>query len=146
MGTFVIGDSVTMTDLLPDGEKSTAPGVSLRAGWSYDNVLRASEVNALANAALDLRTAVRLVTRYQGSATWDPGNLADGAGETSASVAVTGAALGDFAIASAPYDLQGITCTAYVDATDSVRIRLQNETGGPINLASGTWRVRVFKP
>ncbi len=85
------------------------------------------------------------VADFSGSATWDPGNLVDGAGETSASITVTGAALGDFAIASAPYDLQGITCNAYVDAANSVKIRLQNETGGAIDLASGTWRVRVIK-
>lgn len=80
----------------------------------------------------------------EGSATWDPGDLADGAGETSSSITVTGAALSDYVVASAPYDLQGITANAYVDATNSVKIRLQNETGGNVNLASGTWRVMVF--
>ncbi len=80
-----------------------------------------------------------------GSATWDPAELADGAGETSASITVTGAAVGDFALVSAPYDLQGILATAYVDATNSVKVRLQNETTGTINLGSGTWRVRVMK-
>ena len=47
---------------------------------------------------------------------------------------------------AAPYDLQGITVTAYVSAIDVVKIRIQNETGGVIDLASGTWRVRVVKP
>ncbi len=79
-----------------------------------------------------------------GSGTWNPGSLADGVGETSASITATGAALGDFVLVSAPYDLQGITCNGYVDATSSVKIRLQNETGGVIDLASGTWRVRVL--
>jgi hypothetical protein len=81
----------------------------------------------------------------QGSATWNPGDLVDGSGETSASITVTGAALGDFAICSAPYDLQGLTCNAYVDATNSVKIRLQNETGGNVNLAEGVWKVKVIK-
>ncbi|MBI1274221.1 MAG: DUF2793 domain-containing protein [Alphaproteobacteria bacterium] len=81
----------------------------------------------------------------EGAATWDPANLADGAGETSAAITVTGAAFGDFAFAAAPYDLQGITCTAYVSAADTVRIRIQNETGGAIDLASGAWKVRVIK-
>lgn len=80
-----------------------------------------------------------------GSDTWNPGSLADGAGETSAAFTVTGAALGDTVLAGAPYDLQGITCTAYVSAANTVKIRLQNETGGTIDLASGTWKVRVFK-
>jgi len=41
-------------------------------------------------------------------------------------------------LVSAPYDLQGITCNGYVDADGSVKVRIQNETGGVINLASGT--------
>ena len=81
----------------------------------------------------------------QGSATWDPGSLDDGVGETSAAITATGAALGDFVMVSAPYDLQGITCNGYVSATNAVKIRLQNETGGTIDLASGTWKVKVIK-
>jgi hypothetical protein len=81
----------------------------------------------------------------KGSATWNPADLVDGTGETSASITVTGATLGDYVICSAPYDLEGVTCNAYVDATDSVKIRLQNETGGNVNLASGTWKVKVIK-
>lgn len=88
---------------------------------------------------------IATMSSLSGSATWDPGSLNDGVGETSASITVTGAALGDFAIASAPYDLQGVTCNAYVDATNSVKIRLQNETGGVVDLASGTWKVKVIK-
>ena len=76
---------------------------------------------------------------------WNPGNLVDGAGETSSGITVTGAAFGDFLLAAAPYDLQGITCTAYVSAANTVKIRLQNETGGAIDLASGTWKVRVLR-
>lgn len=76
---------------------------------------------------------------------WNPGNLAAGAGETSTPVTVAGAELGDFVTASAPYSLQGIACTAYVSAANTVSVRLQNGTGGAIDLAGGTWRVRVLK-
>ena len=78
-----------------------------------------------------------------GSATYDPGNILDGAGVTT-TVAVTGAALGDFAVAAFSLDLQGITLSAWVSATDTVSVRLQNESGGALDLASGTLRVRVF--
>jgi len=83
--------------------------------------------------------------RLEGSLTWNPGNLVDGAGETSSGITVTGAAFGDFVIVAAPYDLQGITCTAYVSAANTVKIRLQNETGGVIDLASGSYKVRVLQ-
>jgi len=33
---------------------------------------------------------------------------------------------------------------AYVSAADTVTIRLQNETGGTIDLASGTWKVIII--
>lgn len=83
--------------------------------------------------------------RYlEASATYDPGSLADGAGATT-TVTCTGAVLGDFAIASFSLDLQGITVTAYVSATDTVSVRFQNESGGVLDLASGTLRVRVYK-
>jgi hypothetical protein len=72
--------------------------------------------------------------------TWDPGSLDDGVGETSAAIAVPGAVLGSTIVQCvAPYDLQGITLNAWVDAANSCQARLQNETAGTINLASGTW-------
>jgi hypothetical protein len=76
--------------------------------------------------------------------TWDPGSLADGAGETSAAIVVPGAVLGATAVQCiAPYDLQGITLNAYVNAADSCKARLQNETTGTIDLASGTWLIQA---
>ena len=72
--------------------------------------------------------------------TWDPGSLDDGVGETSSAIAVPGAVLGSTIVnCVAPYDLQGITCNAWVDAANSCKARLRNETTGTINLASGTW-------
>jgi hypothetical protein len=79
-----------------------------------------------------------------GSATYDPPSLIDGAGTTT-TVTVTGAALGDFALASFSLDLQGISVTAYVSAADTVSVRFQNESGGTLDLASGTLKARVWK-
>lgn len=79
-----------------------------------------------------------------GSATFDPGNLADGAGETT-TVTVTGAALGDFAQASFSLTTSGITITAWVSAANTVSVRFQNETGGALDIGSGTLRVRVTR-
>lgn len=79
-----------------------------------------------------------------GTAVYDPASLADGVGATT-TVTVTGAALGDVADASFSLDLQGIGMTAYVSAADTVSIRLQNESGGTLDLASGTLKAVVFK-
>lgn len=80
----------------------------------------------------------------QASTTYDPPNLVDGAGVTT-TIVVAGAAMGDFVIASFSNDLQGIIVTAYVYLSGNIAVRFQNETGGAIDLASGTLSVRVFK-
>lgn len=79
-----------------------------------------------------------------GSAVWNPGSLIDGAQE-SKDFTVTGAALGDFVIAGAGVDVVDILVSAVVTATNTVTVTLANETGGTVDLASSTWKVRVFK-
>lgn len=79
----------------------------------------------------------------QGSTTWDPGSLADGAKE-SKEVTATGAALGDFVLVSFSLDLVDVTLTAAVTAADTVTCLLNNESGGTVDLASGTVYVRVL--
>jgi hypothetical protein len=77
------------------------------------------------------------------SAVWDPGSIADGDAATT-TVAVTGATLGQFALASFSLDLAGLAISAYVSATNVVTAILLNNSGGAIDLASGTLRVRVL--
>lgn len=78
-----------------------------------------------------------------GSATHNFGNLVDAAGE-SVDVTVTGAVLGDFAVASLGVDSADLTVTANVTAADTVTVRAQNESGGAVDLASTTVRVWVM--
>lgn len=78
-----------------------------------------------------------LLESREGTATYDPPSLIDGAG-ISTTVTVTGAALGDVALASFSLSTQGITVTANVTAANTVTVRFQNETGGTIDLGSGT--------
>lgn len=95
----------------------------------------------LSNAELiAMLTALR---GLDGSVTWNAGSLVDGAGE-SKDITVTGAALGDFVVASLGVDIVDFTISAAVTATDTVTIRLQNETGGTVDLASTTAFVRVL--
>ena len=103
----------------------------LRAEWEYLERLR-------------LRVGRLLPEFRNASVTFNPSNLVDGAGETT-TVTVPGALLGDVALASFSLDLQGITLTAYVSATDTVSVRFQNESGGAVNLASGTLRAMAYR-
>lgn len=105
-------------------------------------------INTMANrldqaALLPILAGLPIVQMLTGSAIYDPGSLADGAGATT-TVAVTGAALGDYvALVSFGVDLAGITLTAYVSAANTVSVRFQNESGGVLDLASSTLRVAV---
>lgn len=84
-------------------------------------------------------------TIHYASSTIDPVSLVDGAGATHQITGVSGATLGDFVLVAAPYDLQDITVTGYVQANSVVEIRIQNESGATVDLASGLWRVLIIK-
>lgn len=107
-------------------------------GTKYPHGVNAEGVGFLLNGE-SLFTGV-----LNGSATIDPASLVDGAGAT-AQVTVTGAALGDFVLVSAPYDLVDLTVTAYVQSANTVEIRIQNESGATADLASGVWKAKVLK-
>ena len=80
----------------------------------------------------------------KGSATWDPGSIAHG-NEEATNVTVTGAELGDYAIASFSLDVTDLELDAEVTAADTVTCVLSNSTGGAIDLGEGTVYARVFR-
>lgn len=77
--------------------------------------------------------------------TVDPTSLADGAGET-IDVTVSGAVVGDQVLFSPGVNVQGILVTATVRNTNTVQLRLQNETGGTLDLSSSTWKFKTIRP
>jgi hypothetical protein len=86
--------------------------------------------------------------------TWDPPNLAaldltadphTLPANTTTTITVTGAVVGDFVRVAPPYSLQGLKCQVYISAADTVTIELINLSAAAVNLGSGTWRVRVDK-
>lgn len=79
------------------------------------------------------------------SVVWDPASLVDGAGASSPGITITGAAFGDAVLVLPPYDMQGLIYFGYVSLADTVKIHVQNETTGTVDLASGTWKLRVLK-
>jgi len=74
----------------------------------------------------------------------DFGSIADG-DEEAEEVTVTGAVLGDFALASLSIDSTDLVVTAGVTAANTVTVVVLNNTGGAIDLGSATLAVRVFK-
>lgn len=79
---------------------------------------------------------------FEGTKTWDPASVADGA-QTSTTVTVTGAALGDTVTCAFSQAVPaGCILSAQVTATDTVTVTLVNHSGGAVDLASGTLRVQ----
>lgn len=74
----------------------------------------------------------------------DPSSLSSPNGASTDTITVTGATLGD-AVTSVSFsvDLQGVSLDAWVSAADTVTVRFQNDSGGAVDLASGTCRVQV---
>lgn len=92
----------------------------------------------------ELAQKVTALIPLEGTVTYDPPSLADGAGATT-TVSVTGAALGDMASASFSLTTSGITISAWVSAANTVSVRFQNESGGPLDINSGTLKAWVLK-
>ena len=83
-----------------------------------------------------------------GSVVHNFGSIADADGATkieAKEVTVTGAALGDYAVATLSIDVADLVLDAQVTAADTVTCVLANNTDGAINLAEATVYVRVFR-
>lgn len=76
---------------------------------------------------------------------WNPSALVDGAGETSPTFTVAGSSVIDRVDVYPPYNLNGLLYSAYVSTSGVAVVRLQNETGVPVDLSTGTWGVRIRK-
>lgn len=132
----MIGGNYTIPTLISFSDSCTFIGTEATCSTAY-----------LGSSNTDIeviRPKGGLIALNNGSKSFDPSSLADGAGETT-TVTCTGAALGDYAIASFSLDLQGITMTAWVSSANTVSVRFQNETGAPVDLSSGTLRVKAIK-
>lgn len=79
-----------------------------------------------------------------GSVSWDAGSVNSGA-QTSTTVSVPGASLGDFVFASASGVLSGMQLSGEVTASGTVTIYLSNLTGAPVDLGSLTYYAKVLQ-
>lgn len=84
------------------------------------------------------------LTAYAGVVTWNPASVANGASVTT-TVTVPGVKANVLASVRVfpPYSLQGLGHSGYVSADNTVTIVLNNNTGGAVDLASGSWGVVV---
>jgi hypothetical protein len=147
VGSFTVAETIT-------GSISGSTTVLVAELYTQTNRMGLNDIgNLCAFGNNDLRLtndSIGTISGYlsgcvlTGIVSYDPPNLLDGDGVTT-TVTVTGASLGDQVTASFSLDLQGITMTAWVSASNTVSVRFQNETGGAINLGNGAIRPRVTK-
>lgn len=91
-------------------------------------------------------TGATLTAVLKATSTIDFGSISAGATSDSTGITVTGAATGDAVIVGAPAAIEaGLVVTAYVSAANTVKVRVANVTGSPINPASGSFTVVVVK-
>jgi hypothetical protein len=125
---------------------ASATSVSFILNQDANNVIYADQAIAVDGIEMPLPTPAPVLEtdRLYYTFTWNPVSMLDGEGITRGET-VVGASLGDFVQVAAPYNLQGIIATGYVISTDQVAVRVQNETGGTIDLASGDWSFLITK-
>ncbi len=143
---YVVPDKKKMIvdHVLPRNLSADAANTVLTLGQSTDkdDFVGAQKLSNLSAAGKATKIQPQF-GRLTGSDTWDPGSIADGA-EEAKEVTVTGAALGDFVRASFSLDVVDLVLDAKVTAANTVTCVLANNTGGAIDLSSGTISVEVF--
>ena len=101
---------------------------------------------AVADNSTTIATTAWVKSQYlQNSVVFDPPSQATNVVGAIQTLTVTGAAVGDFCLASFSVDLNGMTLLAWVSAANTTKFQFQNKTAGTLDLASGTVRVRVWK-
>jgi hypothetical protein len=139
----------------PDGSSSILPGGGAGVRIANSTIGSEIELERISSTVWYLRRSLGIWTFsngtesansgfLEGTNTWDPASVADGDVVTR-TITVTGAALGDFAVASFSLDTGGLALTAEVTSADTVTARLLNNTGSAVDLGSGTVRARVFQ-
>jgi hypothetical protein len=81
----------------------------------------------------------------KGSVTINPASISSAAvGETS--VTISGAAVGDTVIMNAPAAIEsGCVWSSFVSATDTVKLRIANLSGGALDCASASWDYCIIR-
>jgi len=152
LGSAKIGDDLTVGDKLDAaalymaGTQVTATAAEINSG--VDGLTAtAAEINTgcdgVTATAAEINTVCDSV--LTDSFTWNPGAIPPDSSETKAD-SLSGAALGDFVLVSAPYDLQDAQVTGYIQSASLIEYVIKNTSAADtLDLASGTWKAKVIR-
>lgn len=131
----------TLLTLLPNG--AYTPFSQSDAAASTDTVYFSTTTNLLTYKNSSGTANPLYYPTFNATTVYDPASVPDKGSILSSGITITGAVFGNYVQVAAPYDLQGLSATGYVSATNTVKILLLNNTGSAVDLASGTWKIRV---
>jgi hypothetical protein len=122
------------------GSPNTRPVVKgLRGSGNTSGLIDTALVNFVDGTIIDSKP-----DPFRVKFVWDPPNVVAG-GQTTTTVVVPGAVLGDLVFVAPGVDLAALVASAYITNTNNVTIILSNPSASPQNLASSTWTVWVEK-
>lgn len=136
-GAVVIDAGVTQTTILNRGVTITDNSTAGETRYFAFDTLVVDEITA--NNQFRIGSGAQMTRLLRGTATVDFGSLPDG-DTTSTTVTVTGAALGDvvLGVSHTVAVPGGMILAGNVTASNTVTVTLHNESGGTVDLASGT--------
>lgn len=135
-GNLSSGASFARSALQLNGTAPVPTDITVK-GNKFDTCV-STDVEILGTNSLAIDGRIRYSTTY------DPGNLANGASETT-TYTVTGAAAGDIVTVTHSSDTDGCILYGRVSATDTVKVVLGNLSGGAKDVATGTLYINVWK-
>jgi hypothetical protein len=96
--------------------------------------------------SVNINAGTDIIGHLSATGSVDFASMAAGGTDTK-TLTVTGAATGDTVVLGPPAntDTAGMTWSAYVSVSNTVTIRVHNESGGVLDPASATWRADVWK-
>lgn len=147
---FVANDPTTKSSYeIIDFENTTSAGFLIERGTptgdSAHTSARTSAIRPFLLEGINLGNNGTTIKKHMSATvSYNPGSVADGA-STTTTITVTGAALGDTALAGYTSLVTGWNISALVIATDTVEVRITNNTGGPVDLGAGTLRADVWQ-
>jgi len=100
-------------------------------------------VQQVRDLPLQFRGVFTQVIEYE--ATWDPASVNSNSAQHE-TVAVIGAQMGDFVMASIDVDIQGLDLVAHVTSADVVTVGLHNPAAGAVDLGSCNLHIILLRP
>lgn len=107
----------------------------------YGNDWEAGTTGTINDLGIDSRTIMHS-SHLEATAAWDAPSIASGA-QSSTTITVTGAALGDFVRVASSSSFSGMQLWAEVTAADTVTVYLTNNTGGTLDASNRNITVLV---